>query len=141
MESIRPRPRRGSRYGLVLVPVVAVRGVAMPVVHVVGVVAVLDGDVPAAGPVAVRVREMSEMVGGALRTSPDEDDLMAAYGEPGVGLDARLGVLDHAVADLRDPAAGLAADVLVMVVLLLVPRDAVAKVEALDDACLLERGH
>ena len=45
-----------------LVPVIAMGGVAMSAVHVVGVVAVLDGDVPAAGPVAVRVREMSHVV-------------------------------------------------------------------------------
>jgi len=128
------------RYGLVLVPVVAMRGVAVPAMHVIGVVAVLDGDVPAAGPVAVGVREMSHMVRGALRASPDKDDLMAAHAEPGVGLDASLGVVDHAVADLRDAAAGFAADVLVVAVVLLVARDPVAKVEALDDACLLERG-
>ena len=129
------------RYGLVLVPVVAMRGVAVPAVYVIGVVAVLDGDVPAAGPVAVRVREVSHVVRCALGASPDENDLVAAYGEPGVGLDAGLGVIDDAVADLRDPAAGFAADVLVVVVLLFVPRDPVAEVEALDDACLLERGH
>jgi hypothetical protein len=133
--------RRGYRYGLVLVPVVAVRGVPVPAVHVIGVVAVLDGDVPTAGTVAVRVREMSQMVRGALRASPDEDDLMAAHGEPGVGLNASLGVVDHAVADLRDPAAGLAANVLVVTALLLIARDPVPEVEALDDACLLERGH
>jgi hypothetical protein len=46
----------------VLVPVVAVRGVAMSAVHVIGVVPVLDGDVAAAGTVAVRVREMPHML-------------------------------------------------------------------------------
>jgi len=46
----------------VLVPVIVMGGVAMPLVHVVGVVAVPDGDVPAAGPMAVRVREMSHVV-------------------------------------------------------------------------------
>ncbi len=65
---------------------------------------------------------------------------MAANGEPGVGLDARLGVIDHAVANLRDAATGFTADVLVVAVLLLVPRDPVAEVEALDDTCLFERG-
>ncbi len=64
---------------------------------------------------------------------------MAAHGEPGVGLDARLGVIDHAVANLGDAAAGLTADVLVVTVLLLVPRDPVAQVEALDDPSVLER--
>ncbi len=66
---------------------------------------------------------------------------MAAHGEPGVGLDARLGVIDHAVANLRDPAARLTADMLVVAVLLLVPRDPVAQVEALDDTCLFETRH
>jgi len=66
---------------------------------------------------------------------------VAAHDEPGVGLNARLGVVDHAVADLRDAAAGFTADVLVVAVLLLVPRDPVAEVETLDDACLFERGH
>ena len=127
------------RYGLVLVPVVAMRGVAVPAVHVIGVVAVLDGDVPAAGPVAVRVREVSHVVRCALGASPDENDLVAVHGEPGVGLDARLGVVDHAVADLRDAAAGLAADVLVVTVVLLIARDPIAEVEALDDTGLLER--
>ncbi len=45
-----------------LVPVIAMGGVAMPAVHVIGVVAVLDGDVPAAGTVVVRVREMSDVI-------------------------------------------------------------------------------
>ena len=45
-----------------LVPVIAMGGVAMSAVHVVGVVAVLDGDVSAAGPMVVRVREMSHVV-------------------------------------------------------------------------------
>jgi len=46
----------------VLVPVIVVGGVAVSAVHVIGVVAVLDGDVPAAGPMAVRVREVSHVV-------------------------------------------------------------------------------
>jgi len=41
---------------------IAMGGVAMSAVDVIGVVSVLDGDVPAAGTMAVRVREMSHMV-------------------------------------------------------------------------------
>lgn len=48
--------------GLVLVPVIAMGGVAMPAVHVVGVVAVLDGDVAATRPVTMRVREVSHVL-------------------------------------------------------------------------------
>lgn len=66
---------------------------------------------------------------------------MAADGEPRVGLDARFGVGDHAVANLGDAAAGLTADVLVVTVVRLVTRDPVANVEPLDDTGLFERGH
>jgi uncharacterized membrane protein len=49
---------------LVLVPVVAVGGVAVAAVHVVEVVAVLDRHVSAAWAVAVGVREMPDVIAG-----------------------------------------------------------------------------
>ena len=48
-----------------LVPVVAVRRVAVAAVHVVDVVIVPDRHVPAAWPVAMRVRKMPDVIPGA----------------------------------------------------------------------------
>jgi hypothetical protein len=55
-------------------------------------------------------------------------------------LDASACVLDHATPDLRDPSAGIAANMLVMIVAQFVVRPAVAQVEPVDDAGLL-KGH
>jgi hypothetical protein len=74
----------------------------------------------------------------AVGTEPDEDDVMAADRVTRGSLDACGGIVDDAVAHLGDPAARLAADVLMVAVLQLVPRRPIAEVKAVDDSGLLE---
>lgn len=125
-----------------LVPVVAVRGVPVPAVDVVHVVAVADFEMSAVGSMLVRVVQVPDvrMRTRAIGAQPDEDDLVTAERKSGGGLDPGGGVFQHAAAHLFDPAAALAADVLVVAFARLVPRLTVAEVEAGDHPRLFERG-
>jgi hypothetical protein len=110
----------------------AVSCVPMSAVDVIQVIAVLDLQVSTTDPVLVRMVQVGDVIRAgpsrsAVWASADEYHLMAVHGEACVALDACGRILDNAIANLRDPATGLAADMLVMVRVHLVARRTVAE--------------
>jgi hypothetical protein len=111
---------------------VAVSGMPMSAVDVIQVIAVLHPQVSTTDPVSVGMIQVGYVIQAGLSrcavwASADEYHPVTVHGEAGVALDACGRILDNAIANLRDPATGLAADMLVMVRVHLVARRTVAE--------------
>jgi hypothetical protein len=104
----------------------------MSAVDVIQVIAVLHPQVSTTDPVLVRMIQVGDVIHAGLSAravwaSADEYHLVAVDRKSGVALDTSGRILDDAIANLRDPATGLAADMLVMVRVHLVARRTVAE--------------
>jgi hypothetical protein len=115
-----------------LVPMVAVSCVPMSAVDVIQVIAVLHPHVSTIDPVSVGMIQVCDVIHAGLSrravwASADEYHLVAIDCKSGVALDTCGRILDDAIANLRDPATGLAADMLVVVPAHLVARRTVAE--------------
>jgi hypothetical protein len=111
---------------------VVVSCVPMSAVDVIQVITVLHTKVSTTDSVLVGMVEVCDVIRAgrsrsAVWASTDEYHLVTVHGEAGVALDACGRILDDAIANLRDPATGLAANMLVMVRVHLIARRTVAE--------------